>query len=98
MLSTGNRRVSRTTDILQLFKPSSFHALLGHQHIFRQQQQQSSSGMFCVTGWFVGKCLVGIDKAVNQMHYLRLAVATSLSPVAGEKVGRSYLRRADNLQ
>lgn len=54
--------------------------------------------MFCVTGWLVGKCLVGIDKAVNRMHYLCSAVSTSLSPVAGEKEGRSYLRRADNLQ
>lgn len=54
--------------------------------------------MFCVTGWFVGKCLVGIDKAVNWVHYLRSAVSTSLSPVTGEKEGHSYLRRADNPQ
>lgn len=93
---TRNGRVIRTTDLLPFFNPSSFHALLGRQHIFRQQR--SGNGMFCGTGWFAGKCFVGIDKAVNRMHYLRSAVSTSLSPVAGEKEGRSYLRRADNLQ
>lgn len=54
--------------------------------------------MLSGTGWFVGKCLVGIDKAVNRTHYLRSAVSTSLSPLGGEKDGRSYLRRTDNLQ
>ena len=32
------------------------------------------------------------------MHYLRSAVSTSQSPVAGEKESRSYLKKADNLQ
>lgn len=38
----------------------------------------------------------GEDEAVNQMHYLLSALSAGLSPLGGDREGRSYLRKADN--
>lgn len=106
MVASPTRKsgVSWTLDVFLIILLSSFGALLGHQHVFRQHQSRSGmrcagSGLYEGCGIFAGKegySSVGVDKAVNRMHYLRSALSASLSPLGGERVGRSYLRKADN--
>lgn len=43
-----------------------------------------------------GYGLVGVEMAVSWTHYLRSAVSARLSPLGGEREGRSYLRKDDN--
>lgn len=43
-----------------------------------------------------GYSLAGEDKSVNRVHYLRSTLSMSLSPLGGDREGRSYLRKADN--
>lgn len=40
--------------------------------------------------------LVGVDGAVNRMYYLCSVLSARLSPLGGEREGRSYQRKADN--
>ncbi len=66
----------------------------------------SISGMLCGgtgmpegCGRFTGQeghSLVREDKAVSGMHYLHFALSSGLSPLGGDREGRSYLRKADN--
>lgn len=47
------------------------------------------------TGW-EGDSLVGEDEVVNRMHYLHSSLLAGLSPLGGDRGGRSYLGKADN--
>lgn len=44
----------------------------------------------------VGDRLAGEDGAVNRTHYLRSSLLAGLSPLSGDRGGRSYLSKADN--